>query len=139
MKNLFVITLLFFTISTSAHAKTVQPIAVQELLKSIKMWNGDQLPSYPATQPEITILKYVIQPGTKLPLHKHPVINAGVLIKGELVVHSKKGPSKKLKTGEALVELVNQWHYGSNEGTEPAEIIVFYAGSPGSLLTVKEK
>jgi hypothetical protein len=34
--------------------------------------------------------------------------------------------------------VVNAWHYGINEGNDPAEIIVFYAGVQGKLITIKE-
>ncbi len=47
---------------------------------------GNTLPEYPEGKPEITILRIQIPPGTTLPLHTHPVINAGVLLSGELAV-----------------------------------------------------
>jgi quercetin dioxygenase-like cupin family protein len=70
--------------------------------------------------------------------HKHPVINAGVLLKGELTVQAESGKTLHLKTGESLVEVVDTWHYGKNEGAESAEIIVFYAGTDGAPITVHE-
>ena len=33
-----------------------------------------------------------------------------------------------LKAGDSIVETVNKWPYGKNENSEPAEIIVFFAG-----------
>jgi hypothetical protein len=43
-----------------------------------------------------------------------------------------------LKAGDPIVEVVDTWHYGKNEGKTPAEIIVFYAGTPDTPITVKE-
>ena len=43
-----------------------------------------------------------------------------------------------LKAGDSIVELVNQWHYGKNEGNKPAEIIVFYASILGTPITIKK-
>jgi quercetin dioxygenase-like cupin family protein len=43
-----------------------------------------------------------------------------------------------MKAGDSIVEVVNKWHYGINEGNEPAEIIVFYAGIKGKPVTVEK-
>lgn len=92
-------------------------------------WNGSTLPAYPEGNPEVTVLKITIPPGTRLATHKHPVINAGVMLKGKLTVISETGDTLHLKTGDSIVELVNQWHYGENPSkTKDVELIVFYAG-----------
>ena len=62
-------------------------------------------------------------------MHKHPIINAGVLLKGELTVTSEHNDTLYLKAGDPIIELVNTWHYGINESDKPAEIIVFYVGT----------
>lgn len=107
-----------------------------ELIRSISSWDGERLPPYPRSQPEISIRKIVIPPGRELPVHLHPVINAGVLISGELEVVKEGGRIKKLRAGDPLIELVNAWHHGRNPGKLPAEIIVFYVGTPGVPTTV---
>jgi len=107
------------------------------LIKSIHSWNGSRLPSYPKGQPEVTILKITIPAGAKIPLHQHPYINAGVLIKGELTVLSKTGDELIMTAGDPIIEIVNKWHLGINSGKVPAEIIVFYAGIEGQAITVK--
>ncbi|MBF0522551.1 MAG: cupin domain-containing protein [Candidatus Omnitrophica bacterium] len=114
----------------------VPPIEVHELARSLLSWDGTSLPAYPTGHPEITILRIVIPPGAALAKHKHPVINAGVLLKGELTVQTENGKILHLKAGDALVEVVDTWHYGKNEGAVPAEIIVFYAGTEGAPITV---
>jgi quercetin dioxygenase-like cupin family protein len=117
-------------------SKLIQQTEVHQLAKSCVSWDGTLLPAYPDGHPEITILRIVIPAGETLAKHKHPVINAGVLLKGELTVQTEDGKTLHLKTGEAIVEVVDTWHYGKNEGVEPAEIIVFYAGAEGSPITV---
>jgi quercetin dioxygenase-like cupin family protein len=114
----------------------ITEIEVTTLAKTTESWNGTQLPKYLDGNAEITILKIIIPPKTKLPLHKHPEINAGVLLKGSLRVISTDNDTLNLKAGEPIIELVNTWHYGENLGTEPAEIIVFYAGVEGTPITV---
>ena len=73
-----------------------------------------------------------------MPLHEHPVINAGVLLSGELTVVTEDNKTLHLKAGESIVEVVNKWHYGKNEGNEPAEILVFYAGTADKPISIKK-
>ncbi|QJY39162.1 cupin domain-containing protein [Vibrio europaeus] len=127
-----------------AFGLALQPVAahqqfqpqVEVVAKTTKSWDGDNLPAYPEGQPEITILRIIIPPKVQLPLHYHPVINAGVLLKGQLTVITKDKKRLDLKAGDSIVELVNKWHYGRNEGDDPAEIIVFYAGTVDEKITV---
>ncbi|MGY6648950.1 cupin domain-containing protein [Wenyingzhuangia sp. IMCC45574] len=111
-------------------------IKKEQLVKTTKSWNGEKLPAYKKGQPEVQILKFTIPPKTKLHWHKHLVINAGVLIKGTLDVHDEYKNVLHLKAGDAIVELVNTYHYGENTGDIPAEIIVVYAGTEGVPITV---
>ena len=109
------------------------------LAESIKSWDGRTLPNYPTGQPKISILKFTIPPKTTMARHIHPVINAGVVLKGELTVVDEHDNVLILKAGDPIVELVNTIHYGINEGTEAVEIIVFYAGTEESAITIVEK
>jgi quercetin dioxygenase-like cupin family protein len=109
------------------------------LIKTTTSWNGATLPPYGEGQPEITIIRYRFAPGASIPMHMHPVINAGVLLKGELNIFTKTGEKITLKAGEPLVELFKEWHYGSNPGVEPVDLIVVYAGTVGTPLTIREK
>ena len=112
---------------------------VQQLAKSTRSWSGELLPPYPTGQPEITILRIEVPPGARLEPHRHPVINAGILTKGELTVVTADGLTLQLKAGDSMVEVVNTLHYGFNPGADPAEIVVFYAGEQGGPVTVKER
>jgi quercetin dioxygenase-like cupin family protein len=131
--------LLLFTLFTPLvfAQHTENNIESEILVKSIHSWDGSQLPSYPKGQPEVTILKITIPAGAKIPLHQHPYINAGVLTKGELTVLTKTGEKLVMTAGDPIIEIVNKWHLGFNSGSIPAEIIVFYAGIKGQLITVK--
>lgn len=114
-------------------------LQVDKLVQSTRSWDDSTLPGYPQGQPEITILRITIPPGARLPMHEHPVINAGVLLSGELTVVSEGGKTLHLKAGEPIVELVGSWHYGENPGDQPAEIIVFYVGDQGAPITIKKE
>ena len=138
MKKFLFVVCLILLIAGNSWALNDNAVTVDILAKTTSSWNGATLPSYPTGQPEVTILKISIPPHIQLPLHQHPVINAGVLLKGELTVLTKEGKTLHLKAGDPIVEVVNTWHYGINEGDEPAEIIVFYAGVQGKPISIKE-
>ena len=121
----------------SERVDNINNVAVETLAKSSTSWDGQTLPGYPKGKPEITILRIKIPSGAILPMHYHPVINAGVLLSGELTVVAKDKKTLHLKAGDSIVEVVNKAHYGKNEGSKTAEIIVFYAGIIGKPITVK--
>lgn len=131
---------IFLTLLLSSHAwsRDVNTVKVDVLAKTSTSWDGGTLPDYATGKPEVTILRITIPPKVKLPLHKHPVINTGVLLKGELTVVTEDKKTLHLEAGDPIVEVVNTWHYGINEGNLPAEIIVFYAGIEGTPITIKE-
>ncbi len=124
-------------LSTSAAATSPQT-TVKELAHTQKSWNGALLPGYPEGQPEVRILSITVPPGQNLPVHQHPVINAGVLLSGHLRVHTTDGQILDLHAGEAIVEVVNTWHWGESVGPDPAHIIVFYAGQADIPVTVTQ-
>lgn len=136
MRHIYLIALILI-FSTQVWADELDP-QVQVLAKTTHTWDNQFLPQYPEGQPQVTILRITIPAGAKLPMHIHPVINAGVLIKGELTVTTEHNDVLILKAGEAIIEVVDKWHYGQNQGSEPAEIIVFYAGIEDKPITVSK-
>ena len=128
--------ILSILVSASALAADIPGIDVKTLVKTNQTWDGTPLPAYPASTPEISVLRFTIAPGAQLPLHHHPVINVAYVIQGELRVTTDQGLTKGLKAGDAVVELVDQLHFGKNEGTEPVELVVVYAGTNGQKVTV---
>ncbi len=128
--------LLFILCFISCTLANAQEVQVEVLKKSTQSWNGDQLPNYKEGTPEVSILKFTIPPHTKMKWHKHLVINAGVLISGELSVVDEDNNQLDMKAGDSLIELVDKYHYGHNKGDQPAVIIVFYAGTQGVPITV---
>ena len=137
MKNWsFLLVILFLT---SCAASKVTAIKVEKLAETSKSWNGDDLPNYPTGKPKITVLKITIPPKTKLHKHYHPVINSGIVLKGTLKVVDINENVLILKEGDVIVELVNKIHYGINEGKNPVEIVVFYAGTKDLPITVLAK
>jgi len=138
MRRLLGILCLTLLLASNVAAADGNGLEVSVLAKSGLSWDGKILPNYSNGKPEITILRIKIPAGAVLPLHKHPVINAGVLLSGELTVVTEDGKRLHLNAGDALVEVVNTAHYGKNEGNKPAEIMVFYAGTMDTPITVNQ-
>lgn len=111
-------------------------IRSEVLLKGRESWNGAALPAYPAGAPEITMVRVVIPPGDALPVHRHPVITGGMVLRGRLTVDTQDGETITMGAGDPLLEVVDTWHAGRNPGTEPTELFVFYAGAEGTSTTV---
>lgn len=112
-------------------------IKVQPLLQTSSSWDGAPL-HYPTGQAEISGMLIEIAVGGETGWHLHPVPSFGMVLEGELEVSLKDGRSKKIKAGEALAEVVNTLHNGRNVGAVPVKLVVFYAGSAGQKLSVKE-
>lgn len=109
------------------------------VVESSESWDGAALPHYPSTMPQVTILRITIPPHAKLAMHRHPVINAGLVLRGDLTVIPKAGGERTFHAGEGIVEMVGKLHYGENRGEEPVELVMFYAGTAGVPLSVNEE
>ena len=120
------------------HAVESSGIHAEKLQQTTQSWDGSDLPDFTGTETQVSMLKITIDPGARLPLHKHPVINAGMLLEGELTVETEAGATTHLQAGDTLVEVVNTWHYGRNEGSVPAVIFVVYVGGKDEPLTISK-
>lgn len=138
MKRLLCGICLVLLLLSNVFAENVDVVEVKILAKTSLSWDKSPLPNYLKNKPEITILRIKIPAGVELSPHKHPVINAGVLLNGELTVITEDNKTLHLKAGDSIVEVVNKWHYGKNEGNKPAEIIVFYSGVQNMPITIKK-
>ena len=136
MKRYCLLALFLFT--AQIFAQNIDSVKVGVLAKSTKSWDGNTLPSYSEGQPEITILRVTVPPKQILKWHKHPVINAGIMLSGNLTVITETNDTLNLKAGDTLIEVVGKFHFGINNGDIPAEIVVFYAGTEGASLSVKK-
>lgn len=134
MKAFAAATGLILLLSTAVQAQD-NSVKTEILAQASRSWDYGRLPGYPDGPPEISVLRVEIAPGAQLPLHRHPVINAGYLLSGALTVVTEQGETLLLKPGDAVIEVVNTWHYGRNDGDTPAVIVVFYAGSAGTPLS----
>lgn len=121
------------------HAK---PLETKQILQTTQSWAGTTLPPLGSGQTEMRVLTYKIKPGTKTPVHLHPINGAGYIISGELTMYATEDPhggfkdksqvkSIVLKTGESWTETVNVWHYGINNGKVDVNFILIFAAQVG--------
>lgn len=83
------------------------------LLKTQKSWDGALYEKYPDGQPEITVLKISVPPNKALDWHKHPVINAAYVEKGEIQVERRdNGEAQTFRKGQIVPEMLNVPHRG---------------------------
>jgi quercetin dioxygenase-like cupin family protein len=122
-----------------AHADEDHPGIVTNLvIRSSNDWTGSTLPPYLVSAPEVAVMRFTIPPQTALPIHKHPAINAAYVIEGELTVFQEGGIQRNFKKGEVVIEMVEKWHHGINQGTVPVELVVFYATTKDLPLAIKK-
>lgn len=122
-----------------ASADGAHPGVTTELVvRSPNDWAGNTLPPYLTNAPEIALMRYTIPPQTALPIHQHPSINAAYVMEGEVTVVKEGGGERTFKKGEAIIEMVGQWHHGINRGAIPTELIVFYATAKEMPLAIKK-
>jgi quercetin dioxygenase-like cupin family protein len=112
-------------------------VKVSTVLKTETSWDGNPI-EYPSGKAEITGMIIEIAPGGETGWHLHPVPSFGVILEGELEVQLKNGSVKRLKSGEAMAEVINTLHNGRNIGSVPVKLVVFYAGSVGKKIAAKE-
>jgi quercetin dioxygenase-like cupin family protein len=120
-----------FSLEQSASVK------VNTVLKAEASWDGKSI-QYPAGEAEVTGMVIEIAPGGETGWHLHTVPSFAMVLEGELEVKLKDGALKRLRPGEALAEVVNTLHNGRNVGSTPVKLVVFYVGTKGAQLTVKE-
>lgn len=109
------------------------------LLKTTTTWDNAEYKKLKIKNPEVTVLKIIINVGEELPMHKHDLVNVAYVKKGTLTVITDKNEAITLHEGDVLPELVGKYHYGKNTGKEPIELIVFYVGEKGTPLSVNRK
>ena len=125
-----------FPLSIKSYAHDSR-IKVEQLLQTTHSWEGTPYVSYLKGRPQITILKITVPRDTSLDWHQHPMINAGYVLSGKIILEKKGSRERKVfQAGQALAECVNTMHRGYTTD-QPVQLIVFYAGAPGVPLSQK--
>lgn len=129
---------IFFLIAILCIANVSYSAEKQVILQTTSTWDNAKYKKLKIKNPEVTVLKIIINIGEELPIHRHDLVNVAYVKKGTLTVVTDKGEKITLHEGDALPELVGKYHYGKSEGNEPVELIVFYIGEKGTPLSVNK-
>jgi quercetin dioxygenase-like cupin family protein len=120
--------------AAKAPSQAPNPLQVKTLLQTDKAWDGNPYSAYPAGHPQLSVLQITIPPHTTMEWHRHPVPNAAYVVSGELNVEKQDGLKVHFTKGQVIAETVGVWHRGVT-GNQAADLLVFYAGSPGVPLS----
>lgn len=127
------------TVAAPAIAQTVASGHRDILLQTDHSWNGVPYTHYPATQPELTMIRLTIPAHSALPWHKHPFPNAVYVLEGALTITDREsGKSHVYHAGEAFGESVDDVHHGQAGDTQTV-LLITYAGTPGVPTSVPVK
>lgn len=101
------------------------------LKKTTVTANGEPIRYLITDKPEVSAVLVEIAPGRQTGWHKHSVPVYAYVLAGEISVELEQGEPLFYKTGDAFVEVVEAFHNGKNNGTEPVRLVVFYTGAQG--------
>ena len=112
------------------------PVVVTPV-KSTMVTSTGQPITLPQKNVEVTASIFDIAPGATLPVHKHPFPRYGYVLSGTLkVTNVGTGKSDVFKAGDFIVEMIDQWHQGSNIGADPVKLLVIDQIEAGAQATV---
>lgn len=94
----------------------------------------------PQKDAQVIVSTYDIPPGAVLLVHKHPFPRYAYVQEGTIAVTNvDTGKTQTFKTGDFILEAVDQWHYGTNSGPEPVKLLVIDMVEKGQGNTVLKK
>jgi quercetin dioxygenase-like cupin family protein len=99
--------------------------------------NAGQPIKLPQGNVEVVVWMYDIPAGSKLPIHKHPSQRYAYVLQGTLqVTDVAGGRSFEYKPGDFIVEMVDGWHYGANNGRQSVRLLVIDQVEKGQANTI---
>lgn len=129
-------------IASPLHADT-QPttskVVVRPVLSATTTSSGQRI-VLPQKDAQVIVSTYEIPPGAVLPKHKHPFPRYGYVQAGTIeVTNVDTGKTESFKTGDFILEAVDQWHFGANKGKVPVKLLVIDMVEKGAANTVLQK
>jgi quercetin dioxygenase-like cupin family protein len=120
------------------HAATSK-VVVKPVLSTTVTSSGQPI-VLPQKDAQVVVSTYEIPAGAVLPKHKHPFPRYGYVQAGTVeVTNVDTGKTQTFKTGDFIVEAVDQWHVGTTIGTETVRLLVIDMVEKGQPNTVMHK
>jgi quercetin dioxygenase-like cupin family protein len=126
--------LALLALATPAFAQ--DPVTVTPVTTETRAADGDPilLPQGPA---QVAASLFEIAPGARLPVHKHPYPRLAYVLDGTLVVTAEDtGEETSYAPGDVVVEMVDDWHWGRNDGDAPVRLLVIDLAPEGASNTI---
>ncbi len=107
------------TTAPSRPSVVIRPVA------SVSATASGQNIILPQKDVHVVVTTYDIPRGADLPEHKHPFARYAYVFSGTLrVSNTETNRSDTYKTGDFIVEAIDQWHKASNIGRDTVKLLV---------------
>lgn len=122
-KARMVLTLIAVVLSTKA-AFALEGVTVTPLREMSETASGKPI-VLPQNNVRVIVSTFDIAPGATLPVHKHPFARYAAVQAGTLkVINVETNEAKIYKTGDFIVEMIDQWHRAENVGDDVVKLLV---------------
>lgn len=107
-----------------ADSTPAPPVVVREVFSGSTTAAGQPI-VLPGKDARLVVSTFDIDPGARLPVHKHPFPRYAYVLAGTLTVTDvESGEAKTYSAGDVIVEMIDRWHFGANTGTLPVKLLV---------------
>ena len=101
------------------------------LLDSGVNFVGEQV-HYPKGVAKIKSMLATMEPGQTTGWHKHGVPTYGYILEGQITVDYGDAGKTTYYAGDGVLEAMDHWHDGVNDGDVPARVVVVFMGAEGA-------
>jgi quercetin dioxygenase-like cupin family protein len=117
---MLVASVLVFSAANAGDAPTVQ---ITPVMRTSTTVTGQ--PITVPEHPEVVVSIATFPPGARIPEHQHPHPHFVYVLEGVLtVVNTDANKTFEAKAGDFVVEMIDTWHYGVNNGSVPVKLLV---------------
>jgi quercetin dioxygenase-like cupin family protein len=115
---------LLLAASTAVAADGENAVRVTPVIASSLTATGQPI-VLPRDNARVVVSIFDIAQGATLPEHKHPFPRYAYVLAGTLsVTNTETGRTQIYKTGEFIVEAIDQWHRGTSLENAPVKLLV---------------
>jgi quercetin dioxygenase-like cupin family protein len=135
MKSAIAAFLLCLACLGPAAAGDAASVKATPILTTTKTVTGQPL-VLPDKNPQVVVTRLEIAPGARLARHKHPFARYAYVLQGEVTIEYEGGRRQTFHAGEFIVEAIDVWHFGTNTGAVPLQLLVIDQVEAGKSNTV---
>jgi len=111
-------------IASTATAFALEAVTVTPLATKTETASGQPI-TLPQKNVRVVFSTFEIAPQAGLPVHKHPFARYAWVQSGSLqVTNAETNESNVYKTGDFVIEMIDQWHHAKNVGDDVVKLLV---------------